>query len=595
MCGFIASFGVDVNQNDFKNALKHLSRRGPDSEGIWVENKVFLGSRRLAIFDLNNRSDQPMHSSCSRYIIIFNGSIYNYKVLRKYLIDNNIRLKTHSDTEVILELFALEGSKMLSKLEGMFAFVIWDCKEKKAFAARDPFGIKPMYIGTNLDGIILSSQVKALLSTKLINNDKDINSQFSFWNLGYVMEPRTWFKNIKALKSGYYIYIKDGKIISEIQWYDLNKNWIIADSKEKKITKREFSKIIKDSIIASVKKHLIADVPIGIFLSSGIDSTIIASIASSNSNKKITAITVSFESFDGSEYDETIKAKKIAQKFGMEHHVFRVTQKDFQNDLPDILEAMDQPSIDGVNVWYASKAAAKLKLKVVFSGVGGDELFFGYNHFNTIPIVFNLFKYLKKIPTLIFFIKIFLKLISNLKKDKRWRTISKFSNSIFNLWLLKRTILTPIDIIDNKILSNKIDTEFFYHNNFDTLTLSKIKNHKIQLAKIESTFYMRNQLLRDSDWASMYHGVELRTPLVDTTLLENLTNVMSSYSLYKDKQPLKSAFKTILPKDIDYKKKIGFQTPTKDWIKNYIKDETQIPNNDWFNYMKVVFNLFNKI
>ena len=595
MCGFIASFGADVNQNDFKNALKHLSRRGPDSEGIWVENKVFLGSRRLAIFDLNNRSDQPMHSSCSRYIIIFNGSIYNYKVLRKYLIDNNIRLKTHSDTEVILELFALEGPKMLSKLEGMFAFVIWDCKEKKAFAARDPFGIKPMYIGTNLDGIILSSQVKAILSTKLINNDKDINSQFSFWNLGYVMEPRTWFKNIKALKSGYYIYIKDGKIISEIQWYDLNKNWIIADSKEKKITKREFSKIIKDSIVASVKKHLIADVPIGIFLSSGIDSTIIASIASSNSNKKIIAITVSFESFDGSENDETFKAKKIAQKFGMEHHIFRVAQKDFQNDLPDILEAMDQPSIDGVNVWYASKAAAKLKLKVVFSGVGGDELFFGYNHFNTIPIVFNLFKYLKKIPTLIFFIKFFLKLISNLKKDKRWRAISKFSNSIFNLWLLKRTILTPIDIIDNKILSNKIDTEFFYHNNFDTLTLSKIKNHKIQLAKIESTFYMRNQLLRDGDWASMYHGVELRTPLVDTTLLENLTNVMSSYSLYKDKQPLKFAFKTILPKNVDYKKKIGFQTPTKDWIKKYIKDETQIQNNDWFNYMKVVFNLFNKI
>lgn len=595
MCGFIASFGADVNQNDFKNALKQLSRRGPDSEGIWVENKVFLGSRRLAIFDLNNRSDQPMHSSCSRYIVIFNGSIYNYKVLRKYLIDNNIRLKTHSDTEVILELFALEGPKMLSKLEGMFAFVIWDCKEKKAFAARDPFGIKPMYIGTNLDGIILSSQVKAILSTKLINNDKDINSQFSFWNLGYVMEPRTWFKNIKALKSGYYIYIKDGKIISEIQWYDLNKNWIIADSKEKKITKREFSKIIKDSIVASVKKHLIADVPIGIFLSSGIDSTIIASIASSNSNKKIIAITVSFESFDGSENDETFKAKKIAQKFGMEHHIFRVTQKDFQNDLPDILEAMDQPSIDGVNVWYASKAAAKLKLKVVFSGVGGDELFFGYNHFNTIPIVFNLFKYLKKIPTLIFFIKFFLKLISNLKKDKRWRAISKFSNSIFNLWLLKRTILTPIDIIDNKILSNKIDTEFFYHNNFDTLTLSKIKNHKIQLAKIESTFYMRNQLLRDGDWASMYHGVELRTPLVDTTLLENLTNVMSSYSLYKDKQPLKFAFKKILPKNVDYKKKIGFQTPTKDWIKKYIKDETQIQNNDWFNYMKVVFNLFNKI
>ena len=153
----------------------------------------------------------------------------------------------------------------------------------------------------------------------------------------------------------------------------------------------------------------------------------------------------------------------------------------------------------------------------------------------------------------------------------------------------------PVDIIRNKILSNKIVTESFYQNNFDTLALSKIKNNKIQLARIESTFYMRNQLLRDSDWASMYHSVELRTPFVDTKLLEKLSNVMSSYSQYKDKEPLKTAFKKILPNDIDYKKKIGFQTPTKDWIKNTLKDKSQIQNNDWFNYMKMVFNIFNRI
>ena len=233
MCGFIASFGLDVSYNDFKVALKHLSKRGPDSEGTWLENKVFLGSRRLAIFDLNSRSDQPMHSLCSRYIIVFNGSIYNYKILRNYLTDYNIKLKTHSDTEVILELFALEGPKMLSKLEGMFAFVIWDCKKKIAFAARDPFGIKPLYIGTNPNGTILSSQVKTIISTKLISTVKDKSSQFLFWNLGYVMEPCTWFKDIKTLKSGHYIYIKNGEIISETKWYDLNKNWIIADKKKK--------------------------------------------------------------------------------------------------------------------------------------------------------------------------------------------------------------------------------------------------------------------------------------------------------------------------------------------------------------------------
>ena len=595
MCGFIASFGLDVNQNDFKDALKHLSRRGPDSEGVWSEKKVFLGSRRLAIFDLNNRSDQPMHSICSRYIIVFNGSIYNYKILREYLIEKGVKLKTHSDTEVILELFALEGSTMLSKLEGMFAFVIWDCKKKEAFAARDPFGIKPLYIGYNIDGVILSSQVKTLLSTKYISSDKDTISQFSFWNLGYVIEPRTWFKNIKALKSGHSINIKDGKIISELNWYDVNKNWVIADSKKQKNTKKELNKTIKHSIVASVKKHLISDVPIGIFLSSGIDSTIIASIVSSHSKKKITAITVSFENFEGSKYDETNKAKKIAQSFGMDHHVFRVTKKDFKNDLPEILQAMDQPSIDGINVWYASKAAAKLKLKVVFSGVGGDELFFGYSHFNTIPIVFNIFKKIKTIKIFTYITKIFFKIFSNIKKESRWRLILKFSGSIFDLWLLKRTILTQIDIIKNKILPNKIVTEYFYQNNFDISSITKIKNYKIQLANIDSIFYMRNQLLRDSDWASMYHGVELRTPLVDIKLLENLTTVMNSYSSYNDKQALKSTFNNILPKNIDFKKKIGFQTPVKDWIKDNTTDQNQISNNDWYNYMKLVFNLFNKI
>jgi len=159
MCGFIASFGLDYKVSDFKNALNHLSRRGPDSEGIWNSEKVFMGSRRLSIFDLKDRSNQPMISLCSRYIIIFNGAIYNYKNLREYLLKKNINLKTESDTEVILELYALEGTNMIDKLQGMFAFVIWDKIKKEAFAARDPYGIKPVYIGTGKDGLILSSQV----------------------------------------------------------------------------------------------------------------------------------------------------------------------------------------------------------------------------------------------------------------------------------------------------------------------------------------------------------------------------------------------------------------------------------------------------
>ena len=211
MCGFITSFGISFKNTDFKSALNHLSRRGPDSEGVWTDDKVFMGSRRLAIFDLNNRSNQPMRSLCSRFIIVFNGAIYNYKELREYLLKKNINLKTESDTEVILELFALEGSSMINKLKGMFAFVIWDSAKKEAFAARDPYGIKPIYIGYSEEGLILASQVKTLLHTKFIKKDIDLYSNYSFLNLGYVLEPRTWYKDIKALKPGSFIIIKRRK------------------------------------------------------------------------------------------------------------------------------------------------------------------------------------------------------------------------------------------------------------------------------------------------------------------------------------------------------------------------------------------------
>tara|TARA_A100000164_G_C21897209_1_gene768589 strand:+ start:26 stop:634 length:609 start_codon:yes stop_codon:yes gene_type:complete len=201
---------------------------------------------------------------------------------------------------------------------------------------------------------------------------------------------------------------------------------------------------------------------------------------------------------------------------------------------------------------------------------------------------------MKKIPTSIFFINIFFQLISFLKKNNRWKLIFKFSNSIFDLWLLKRTILTSIDIAKNKVLPNKNSYKSFYENILASSDVLEIKNYKIRLSQIESIYYMRNQLLRDSDWASMYHGVELRTPLVDATLLEDLVEVMKAFSLFENKKALRLSFDSILPKNIDFRKKIGFQTPTKSWIKNYVKSDIQSINNDWFSYMKVVSNLFNK-
>ena len=594
MCGFIASFGQNINHEGLKIAFNQLQRRGPDAEGIWKKDNIFLGSRRLAIFDLHDRSNQPMTSICNRYVLVFNGSIYNYLELRNYLLNLGIKLRTTSDTEVIIELFVLEGPKMLSRLQGMFSFVIWDKHTKEAFAARDPYGIKPLYIGYNSEGIILASQVKTLLSTNLISKEKDFSSQFCFFQFGFVIEPRTWFKHIKSLKSGHYIIIKNNKITYEKNWINLQNFWIQADQNKTKIQKKNLKNIIYEELTASVNKHLVADVPIGIFLSSGVDSTLLASIVSKSSKKNITAITVLFDDFKNSDYDETIKAKKIAQKLGLKHFIFTVTEEDFLKDFPNIIEAMDQPSIDGINVWYASKAAAKLKLKVVFSGLGSDELFFGYNHFKNIPLTYKYFAIFKKIPFFKLFSKIFFKFYSFIKNDDRWTNVTESSKSIFKLWFLKRMIFTKEYILEKNFLPD--DKNFLeIHNEINRReNFYSFKNQKIKLSHLESDYYMKNQLLRDSDWASMFHGVELRTPFVDSHLLSKLKHLMNTYSSFHNKEILKKSFDVILPKEFLQKRKTGFHTPVKNWIKSNLKKNKKNSKNYLHNYMLDIRDSFNK-
>lgn len=594
MCGFIASFGFNFKEKNFKRALENLSRRGPDSEGKWSEDKVFFGSRRLAIIDLKKRANQPMHSLCSRYVLVFNGAIYNFLELRDYLLAKGIKLKTYSDTEVIIELFALEAEKMLTKLKGMFAFVIWDRVKKKAFAARDPYGIKPLYIGTCKYGLILASQVKTLLSTNLISKEYDFESKSIFKILGFVIEPDTWFKNIKSLKAGNYIWIENGTVTSNIKWHDINKYWDNISLGNQKYSKERVYKKVKKSVVESVKRHLVSDVPVGLFLSSGIDSAVLAGLMVENGHKSITAITVSFKDFKNTENDEVIGAKVIAKHFGINHYVYNVSKNDFINDLPEILSAMDQPSIDGVNTWYASKAASKLGLKVVFSGVGGDEIFFGYRLFKQIPFLIKIIDFISQIPGLIKFINLFLILISSIKNNTRWRYILIWGRTVFGAWLLKRSIFISKNLIDLKNNNNNpkyFINNFFYKKIFSNVSQKPTKNIKLKLAQIESIIYLRNQLLRDSDWASMYHGVELRTPFVDVNLLNNLKDVLFHLQFYKSKILLISSLtKKELPKSIVEKKKIGFEVPVRQWILSLSKNK--IKKLSWDEWMRTVSNIY---
>ena len=558
MCGLIASFNVgNFNKSSVKISLKHLAKRGPDSEGQWREHGVFLGFRRLSIIDLKSRSNQPMNSLCKKFVIVFNGEIYNFKELRKDLLDKGVKFKTNSDTEVILNLFILEGEKMLMKLRGMFSFVIYNKKTKKAFIARDPYGIKPLYYGKTDDGLIFASQVKTILSLKLMENIIDEQAVELFKILGSVPEPNTFFQKIRSVKAGHFIWIKNGKITSYKKWCDIGRVWKFLNSKDS-FEKDKTESVLKKSLEETVKYHLVSEVPVGIFLSGGIDSAVLTGLITQSGFKDLIGITIYFDEYIKTPLHELTAAKKIAEYFGIKHYARKVTKKEFLNDLPKIINAMDQPTIDGINTWYASKAAAELKLKVVLSGVGGDELFFGYKHFKQIAKFESLLKIFRKVSFFRLIIILIGKMLHLIKNNSKFKFLNNYLDTILNLWILKRSVSCIEDVNYNK----KLKIFSYIQKSMGKLS----KDSYLALAELESKLYLRNQLLRDSDWASMSHGVELRTPFVDFHLLNNLKKIIKFFPYYTKSYLLNSVLDKKLPISILKRKKTGFAIPIKNWL-----------------------------
>ena len=397
MCGFLAAFSTPLlPESALRAGLAQLRARGPDGEGIWHEDGAWLGHRRLAILDLDSRATQPMHSACGRYVIAFNGEIYNYRELRDQLQAQGTIFRTTSDTEVILALFAAHGQAMLPQLHGMFAFAIWDRQARRAFIARDPYGIKPMYLARVADGIVLGSQVKALLATGLVDAAPDAQGQAGFWQLGSVPEPHTGYRDIRALPAGHCTWIEHGRADAPQCWHDIGQHW--RQAPQGVLPDAEVAARVAAALRESVARHLVADVPVGVFLSGGIDSGALAGLMVEAGARDLTGVTIAYDEFAGRHEDEAPVAAALAAHYGIAHHVRRVGREEFLADLPRILEAMDQPSIDGINTWYASKAVAELGLKVVVSGVGGDELFQGYESFDQLPRLVARWNALARIP-----------------------------------------------------------------------------------------------------------------------------------------------------------------------------------------------------
>src|ERR1700733_6454429 len=374
MCGIAGIWAYHyaangVERSELLAMRDHMVRRGPDGSGIWVadDERIGLAHRRLAIIDLSDNGLQPMHTEDGRYVVTFNGEIYNYKALRRALIAKGYRFRTESDTEVLLHLYAERGAEMVHELRGMFAFALWDARERVMILARDPYGIKPLYYSDDGWTCRFASQVKALLAGGAISTEPDPAGQVGFYLFGSVPEPFTTLRAIRSVPSGTTVFIDRKGPALPRRYHSIGS--VYRDAEGQAPPAHDVHEAMREALLNSVRSHLVADVPVGAFLSSGIDSGALVGLMRDAGAGEIKTVTVGLDEFRGSLQDETPIAAEVARQYDTKHTTRIVTRAEFDADLPYIMDAMDQPSIDGINTWFVAKAARESGLKVAVSGL----------------------------------------------------------------------------------------------------------------------------------------------------------------------------------------------------------------------------------
>lgn len=562
IAGYATTVSGDTASPPVEAMMDRMANRGPDAQGLWYDDSVTLGHRRLAIIDLDSRANQPMASATGRYMIVFNGEIYNFRELRALLEKSGTVLRTTSDTEVLVEMFARDGHHMLSRLRGMFAFAIWDTKERELFLARDPYGIKPLYYAQTKNGVAFASQVKGLIASGLVPAQHEPAGVAGFFLWGSVPEPWTIYRDVFALPAGHFVRIRNGIAARSECWSDVRAYWMCQPER---IGTHELVARVRTAVTDSVKSHLIADVPVSVFLSAGVDSATVAGVAS-GLGASVEAITIGFSEFEGRAMDEVPVAAAIARHFGLRHHVRRISIREFEEDLPAILRSMDQPSIDGVNTWFASKAAAERGYKVVLSGIGGDELFCGYSLFQRIPRMAAVGGVLARMPRMVGLMALLCRYLVRRGLHPKIGGLPDLISSVEASYFLSRALFLPDDLPE--LMNPDFAKEGLARLSGAPAGLSQAsaRDSVARVALLESTIYLRNQLLRDSDWASMAHSLELRTPLVDHVLSANLAPFAAQFRRGKGKQMLAQSPRVPLPRTVWGRRKTGFNLPIHEWL-----------------------------
>ena len=575
MCGIAGIHAYHYAANGVDRAelvaiRDHMAARGPDGQGLWLsdDGRVGFGHRRLAIIDLSDNGAQPMQTVDGRFVVTFNGEIYNHLELRAGLVAKGYRFRTGSDTEVLLHLYAERGPDMVSALRGMFAFAIWDGLERVLLLARDPYGIKPLYYADDGWTCRFASQVKALLAGGAISQDRDPAGQVGFYLLGSVPEPFTSYRAIRAVPAGSMIRVGRTGPGQPQRYHSIAA--VYAGAEPASTARAVDPAAIRASLLDSMRSHLVADVPVGAFLSAGVDSGALVGLMRDAGADRIETVTIGFEEFRGAPQDEAPLAAAVARHYGTEHTTRIVTRAEFDADLPRIVEAMDQPSIDGINTWFVAKAARERGLKVAISGLGGDELFGGYPSFRDLPRWVGRFGWPARIP----FVgglsrRIMSRVVGPLGANPKAAGMLQLGGTWAGAYLLRRGLHMPWEF--DTLLDR--DTVVTGLRRLQPLALIDAELNPRpasafgRVATLESALYMKNQLLRDTDWASMAHSLEVRVPLVDHVLLGAVGPAMSRPGAPDGKQALATAPSKPLPAAITGRAKTGFTTPVATWMR----------------------------
>ena len=573
MCGISGIFGIEKINDPRKivEVMNHaMAHRGPDADGIYQGSNVVLGHRRLSIIDLSAESNQPFFSDDKRYCIVFNGEIYNYQKLRDELKEFSFR--TSSDTEVLLNAYRKWGMDFLEKLEGMFAFAIWDTVEQKLILVRDRLGIKPVYYFQNNQSVLFASEIRALLSSGLIARKINQDSLIDYLRYQTVHAPQTMIEGISMLMPGHYMIISDTEI-------EMREYWSLdtaAKSISENTTEAGIHSKIKMLFEDAVKKRMIADVPFGAFLSGGIDSSAVVAMMAQHSSKPVKTFCVSF---DESEFSEAKYAKLVSEKYATDHTEIKLTPADFLQLLPGSLSSMDHPSGDGPNTFVVSKVTKESGITMALSGLGGDELFAGYDSFIRLKKMRSK-EWLQYFP--IVFRTAGASVMQTVKPSVSSDKLSEFLRLqyyfIENVYPLTRKVLTEKKIKEitglEKLPSNKVYQ--IVNNLFGVRgTASRYSDFsKITLAEIST--YLQNVLLRDTDQMSMAHALEVRVPFLDHDLVSYVLGVRDGLKYpHSPKKLLTDSLGDLIPSEIIHRPKMGFTFPWEKWMKNELKDFCQ--------------------